>query len=112
MSGPDDLSGLQGTRGSIPFSEVDLANTFSTTHKDDLRYCHMWLQWLIWKETRWKRDQTVRVFDLAKTVIKDAAARCNQSSRKIESAATIAAVVKIASADPRHATMPEDWDKS
>ena len=41
MSAPDKLTQLM-TDGRVPFSEDDLADKFSTEHRDDLRYCHDW----------------------------------------------------------------------
>ena len=109
MSAPDDLAQTM-IDGRVPFSEDDLANRFSVEHADDLRYCEAWKKWFVWDETRWRRDVTVRIFGLAREVCSRAAALCNQPSRKIASAATIAAVVQIARSDLRHSTMPGDWD--
>jgi putative DNA primase/helicase len=98
------------TDGRVPFSEDDLANRFSTEHADDLRYCEAWKRWLVWDQSRWRPDVTVRIFGLAREVCSRAAALCNQPSRKIASAATIAAVERLARSDLRHAATPEDWD--
>ena len=80
------------TDGRVPFSEDDLADKFSTEHRDDLRYCEAWKRWLVWDQSRWRPDITVRIFGLVREVCSHAAALCNQPSRKIASAATIAAV--------------------
>ncbi len=39
MSALDELTQAM-TDGRVPFSEDDLADKFSTEHRDDLRYCH------------------------------------------------------------------------
>ncbi len=40
MSSAADNLAQAMTDGRVPFSEDDLANKFSTEHRDDLRYCH------------------------------------------------------------------------
>ena len=95
--------------GRVPNSEDDLANHFSTAHVD-LRYVAVWGKWLQWTGIKWEIDLTVYVFDLARAVCREAAAKCNTPSRKVASAATVFAVEKLARADRRHATTPEQWD--
>ncbi len=109
MSATDILAQAM-TDGRVLFSEDDLANRFSAEHADDLRYCRAWRRWLVWDRSRWRPDGTVRVFGLAREVCSRAAALCNEPSKKIASAATIAAVERLAQSDLRHATTPEDWD--
>ncbi len=110
MSGAADDLAQAMTDGRVPFSEVDLANRFTAEHADDLRYCRAWRRWLVWDQSRWRPDGTVRVFGLARETCARAAALCNEPSKKIASAATIAAVERLAQSDLRHATTPEDWD--
>ena len=109
MSGTDDLAQAM-TDGRVPFSEDDLANRFSTEHADDLRYCEELKRWFMWDGSRWRPDTTVRVFGLARETCSRAAALCNQLSRKVASAATIAAVERLARSDLRHATEAIEWD--
>ena len=96
MSATDQLTQAM-TDGRVPFSEDDLANRFSTEHADDLRYCEAWKRWLVWDQSRWRPDVTVRIFGLAREVC-------------IASAATIAAVERLARSDLRHAAVVEQWD--
>ncbi len=109
MSATDDLTQTM-TDGRVPFSEDDLANRFSAEHTDDLRYCEAWKRWLVWDQSRWRPDVTVRIFGLAREVCSRQAGLCNQPSKKIASAATIAAVERMARSDLRHATTPDQWD--
>ncbi len=109
MSTTDQLTQAM-TVGQVPFSEDDLDNKFSTEHADDLRYCEAWKRWLVWDQSRWRPDITVRIFGLAREICSRAAALCNQPSRKIASAATIAAVERLARSDLRHAAVVEQWD--
>ena len=110
MSATDDLKQAM-TDGRVPFSEDDLAHRFSTEHADDLRYCEDWKCWLRWDGSRWARTGTERVFGLARETCRRAAALCNQPSRKIASAATAAAVERLARSDLRHyAETAAEWD--
>ncbi len=109
MSAPDKLTQLM-TDGRVPFSEDDLADKFSTEHRDDLRYCHDWGRWLEWTGTHWRVDRTVHVFDLVRDVCRQAAAQCNSNGKRLATAATVSAVERLARADRRHATISEQWD--
>ena len=109
MSATDELKQAM-TDGRVPFSEDDLASRFSTEHADDLRYVEDWRRWLRWDGSRWAQTGTERVFGFARTTCSHAAALCNQPSRKIASAATVAAVERLARSDPRHLTTAAEWN--
>ncbi len=106
----DILTEKMAAGGRVPGSEDDLANRFSAEHADDLRYCEELKRWFMWDGSRWRPDTTVRIFGLARETCSRAAALCNQPSRKIASAATIAAVERLARSDLRHATEAMEWD--
>jgi putative DNA primase/helicase len=95
------------------FSDEALALEFARRYADDLRYVAVWGQWLIWDGARWKRDTTLRAFDLARSVCRDASAKCNSPnlSNAIASAHTVAAVEKLAKADRCLAADVEQWDR-
>ena len=95
------------------FSDEALALEFARRYGNDLRYVAVWGQWLIWDGTRWKRDATLRAFDLARAVCREASAKCNSPnlSKAIASAHTVAAVEKLAKADRRLAADAEQWDR-
>ncbi len=86
MSATDDLTRTM-TDGRVPFSEDDLADKFSTEHRDDLRYCHDWGRWLEWTSTHWRVDRTVHVFDLVRGACRKAAAQCNSGGKRLATAA-------------------------
>ena len=52
MSNVSDILAQAMAGGRVPFPEDDLADKFSTEHRDDLRYCHDWGRWLEWAETQ------------------------------------------------------------
>ena len=58
------------------FSEEALALRFSARHGNDLRYVAAWGKWFRWDGMRWCEDCTLRVFDLARAICREAAAEC------------------------------------
>jgi putative DNA primase/helicase len=94
------------------FSDEALALEFARRYAEKLRYVAVWGQWLVWDGTRWKRDTTLRAFDFARSVCREASAECNSPnlSKAIASAHTVAAIEKLAKADRRLAAAAEQWD--
>ena len=111
------LSGLEGI--SLPdHAEDQLAQLYTLAHAVDRKYVQAWRRWLWWDGVRWCEDLTQHAFDLARDVCR-AAARLLQKDKQAEkeklaaailSASTVAAVVKLASADRRHAAVPAQFD--
>lgn len=110
---PTDAKAAVEGEGDLPpeFSDDALALEFTRRHGKDLRYVAAWGKWLRWTGARWEEDRTIRVFDLAREVCRDAAGEAEEKlGRQITSAKTIAAVEKLARSDPKHATLPEELD--
>jgi putative DNA primase/helicase len=97
---------------SPEFSDDALALEFTERHKGELRFVAKWGSWLYWDGTRWKFEDTLRAFDLARAVAREFANACNDSDDKpkIASAKTVAAIEWLARADRRHAAIVEQWD--
>jgi putative DNA primase/helicase len=92
-------------------SEDALALIFADRHADGLRYVAEWNRWLQWNGTRWCRDRTELAFDYSREICRDAATKANASDRKrLASAATVAAVARLARADRRIAAATDEWD--
>jgi putative DNA primase/helicase len=94
------------------FSDDWLALAFTKRHADDLRYCALWGQWLHWDSARWKIDETKKIFDLVRKVVREIAVECNEPkvSKQIASSKTIAAVKTMTESDRQHATHSDEWD--
>jgi hypothetical protein len=93
-------------------SEDALALAFANQHADSLRYVAEWNRWFEWDGMRWRRDRTEIAFDLSRQICRDAAGKANASDRKrIASAATVAAVARLARADRLIAATVEEWDR-
>lgn len=95
------------------FSDEALALTFADRHQDELRYVAAWSRWFIWDGKCWGSDETLRAFDLARAVCRDAAAKCNNPSTraKIASAKTVAAILSLTRADRLMAATVDQWDR-
>ncbi len=94
------------------FADENLALRFSAEHAERLRHVATWGRWLIWDGATWRFDDTLRAFDLARAICRQASAECNDPtvSPSIASAKTVAAIERLAKADRRHATTTDVWD--
>ncbi|WP_292530245.1 phage/plasmid primase, P4 family [Methylocystis sp.] len=94
------------------YSDDALALRFVDKHAGDLRYVAKWGQWLSWRGTHWRFDDTLRAFDMARAVCRGAATECNKPkiASVIASAKTVAAVERLAKSDRRIAATIDQWD--
>ena len=95
---------------SLPYkgSEDEFATEFSTRHADTLRYVAKWGKWLQWDGARWKFENTLAAFDMARVVAREFA-KLNADT-DIAKASTVSAIERLARADRRHATTVDIWD--
>jgi putative DNA primase/helicase len=95
-------------------SEEALALRFSRRHADDLRYVARWGHWLRWDGRCWSEDQTLAVFDRARSICRLASAECTESEKnsaiRVAASSTVSAVERLARCDRRHAASPEQFD--
>ena len=94
------------------FSDDALAARFTKAHEHDLRYVAAWNTWLIWTGSVWTFDNTMRAFNFARAVCREAAREASDPriAVAIASAKTIAAVERLAKADRAHAATIDQWD--
>jgi len=94
------------------FSDEALALEFADQHTGDLRFVAAWNKWLVWNGLHWQFEETLRAWDFARQVCRDAAARCNKgkTATKLASATTIYAVERLARCDRRLAAVVQQWD--
>jgi putative DNA primase/helicase len=94
------------------FTDEALALTFSARHCDDLRYVAAWGRWYEWTGAVWKPDATLRTFNRARAICREASLECNDENdaASIASGRTIASVERLARYDRRHAATVEQWD--
>lgn len=94
------------------FSDEALALLFAQRHGGKLCYVAPWGQWLQWTGTRWKVDDTLLAFDLARATCREASAACNDPrvASALASAKTVASVVRLSKADRKLAATVNQWD--
>jgi putative DNA primase/helicase len=94
------------------FTDEALALRFAAEHTDRLRFVATWGKWLIFDGKRWRLDETLNAFDLARKVCRAASAECNKAkvAATVASAKTVAAVVQLARADRRMAAVADQFD--
>jgi putative DNA primase/helicase len=105
---------------TAPISDDELARRFTDRHGDEFRYVASLGRWYRWTGGRWQHDGTMEVFDAARASCRldlgyalaqgGSGSYARNLRAKLGSAATVAAVVKLASADRRHATSIESLD--
>lgn len=93
-------------------SEAGLARAFTRRNGQDWRYCAAWGKWLAWTGTRWSTDQRLYVMHLSREMCCAAAlmSKAPPMSRKLASAASIAAVERIARSEPGLTSIADEWD--
>ena len=81
--------------------EDNVALEFSAKYATDARYVHKWGTWLFWTGVRWKPEETLIAFHLARELCRAA----EDASHK-----TVAAVTGLARTDRRQAAVTSQWD--
>ena len=109
----DEVRRQEGHGEQPDFTEDALALEFTRRHGQGWRYVAGWGQWLVWIGTQWQRESTLKIYDLARAVCREAAANCDNLKlrAKLASASTIAAVERLARADRHHAATTDIWDR-
>ncbi|MBI4395445.1 MAG: bifunctional DNA primase/polymerase [Elusimicrobia bacterium] len=114
-NGSPGLPGSDGGDEPMPpgFTDDDLALEFTQQHGGNWRYVAGWGRWLHWDGACWKKDDTLRAFDLSRKICRKASANCDNSkvAAKVASAATVAAVERLARTDRTHAATTDQWDQ-
>lgn len=107
------LQVLQEPLKGIDYStEHGVATAFSQLFYRDLRYCAAWAKWVVWSGKRWELDSVQTVQYLTRMVCASAAQFCTSPAAKtrLKSAGAVAAVERLARADPKHIGRVNDWD--
>jgi putative DNA primase/helicase len=108
-SGEDEPRALANE--TIPaFSEEALALEYAKEHAPYLRYVADSGKWMIWDNSCWKQDNTLRALDLARRLCRKAAAHANQDAERLANRTTSSNVAFLARADRRLAATTDQWD--
>ena len=106
------------------FHNTDLGNAdrFVHVHGANVRYCKEWSTWLIWDGSRWARDRSNAIFNMARSVIRamyEAGHEIEDDKKRAESMSYVAgcerrtrieAMVALAASDPAIAITPDCLD--
>lgn len=123
---PGTTTGVSLTGGSgwvapplaLEWSESALADRFADQNASQLRRIKLENRWLFWTGTRWRRDDTERVLDLARKHCAHEArlygavpGRSVGLVRTLCSKNTAKSVLELAGSDLRIASTPDEWDQ-
>jgi putative DNA primase/helicase len=102
----------RNTPPAFGLTEDELAAEFTRRHRGHLRYVAPWGAWMHWDGRRWEREPTLKAFDLARAVCREAGEGLENAKlrARILSAGTRAAVENLARSDRAHAAVPQQWD--
>lgn len=94
------------------FTEDEIALRFSEIFAPSLRYVAAWGKWMLWDGKIWRKDDTLRAYDLVRRHCRMMSAETTNPEVKaaMTSARMIAAIEKMVRADRAQATTAEDWD--
>jgi P4 family phage/plasmid primase-like protien len=93
-------------------SQDFLAAKFTEQHAPSWRYISDQGKWRQWDGMKWEADDKCAILTKARLICRAHAksAETKAAQRAISSAPTVAAVVKLAGADPKHAATIDQWD--
>ncbi len=96
------------SRFTHPFdlSEDELARQFTEHHSATLKFCNSSRRWFQWSGSRWEKMPQDNAIHLARCFIRAAGG----GLPKLNKAAVITSVAKLAQSDPAHAANAESWD--
>ena len=94
------------------FSDDWLGLRFSEQYAASLRYVAAWGRWLVWDGQIWRRDGTLRAYDLVRRVIRAAGGETTDREQRegLAAASKVAAIEKMVRSDRKHALTADAWD--
>lgn len=94
------------------FTDDAIGLRFSGTFHPSLRHVAAWNRWMLWDGRVWRRDSTLRVYDLVRRVCRAMSAETDEPRvrSRLTAASTIAAIEKMVRSDRRHAVEADQWD--
>lgn len=98
----------------LEFTDDSLGLRFSETFAPALRFVAAWNRWMIWDGQVWKKDNTLRVYDLVRRSARAIAGEAKDPKLRVglSSAKTVAAIEKLVRSDRRHAAAADSWDSN
>jgi len=91
---------------------------FTEKHALILKYVAEWGKWLLWNSSHWQEENTLKAYDLARHICREASAEIMSWEKPniklasaVAGASTVAAVERLARADRAFAVTAAIWDK-
>lgn len=108
---PAEPTGDDATLSPL-YSDDYLALQLASRYGHKLRHVAKWGLWYQYDGTRWREDETLNVFTLARKLNRGIASTCNKKAERknIASGKTVAATISLARSDPRIAARIDQWD--
>ena len=98
----------------VAYSEDHIASIFTKRHGQDWRFIAEWNQWYKFDGTIWRKDSTLAVFDIMRSICREVATWGGEATiaqkRVMSSAKTIAATEKIARSARETIASVSQWD--
>jgi len=105
---------VQGADIVIPpdFTDDALGLRFTEMFSPALRFVAPWNRWMIWDGKVWKKDDTLRVYDLMRRSMRVISGEVTDQKLQsmLSSAQKIASLEKMVRSDRRHAEGADEWD--
>jgi putative DNA primase/helicase len=105
---------IEGAATVLPpyFTEDEIALRFSQSFAPSLRYIAAWGKWMLWDGKIWRKDDTLRAFDLVRRHCRVLSAEATDPKVKmaLTSARMVAGIEKLVRADRMQATTADQWD--
>jgi putative DNA primase/helicase len=97
---------------AIPESEDWLAVRFVDAYGKNLRYVSSWSKWIEWHSGFWKSENTLKAYNLARRICREASNSCKSPvmARTLAKTKTISAVEILSRADRNIAATEDQWD--
>lgn len=94
------------------FADDALGMRFTETFAAALRFVAAWNRWMLWDGRVWRKDDTLRVYDLVRRSCRALSGEAREPRIKaaLTSARTVAAVEKLVRSDRDHAMTAGEWD--
>lgn len=94
------------------FADDALGMRFTETFSAALRFVASWNRWMLWDGRVWRKDDTLRVYDLVRRSCRALSGEAREPRVKaaLTSARTVAAVEKLVRSDREHAMTAGEWD--
>jgi hypothetical protein len=98
---------------SPEFSDDYMALLFASRHRGDLRYVALWGKWLQWTQSYWRREETLKAYDLSRALCRETgttAPLTKKAAANLTSSRTVAGIERMARSDRHHAATTDQWN--